>query len=73
MACPGLRNPVTSTRVVDACLTGGCIIRIDLAIWQRNICLVPLNLCLYLGELYFEREHLLAGRLHFIRRTVKEL
>ena len=73
MACHGLRKPVTASGGADARLTGECVVCIFCALLQLNVCLVPLNLCLYLSELYFERDHLLAGRLHFIRRTAKEL
>ena len=73
MACPSLGKPVTATGGVDARLTGVCVIRILLAVLQRNFCLVPLHLCIYLRKLYFEHDHLLAVRLHFIRKTAQEL
>ena len=73
MACPCLGKPVTATGGVDARLTGGCVIHIVLDFLQRNVCLLPLHLCLYLGELYLERNHLLAGRPHFFRRNAKDL
>ena len=64
---------MTASGDADARLTGECAVCIFCALLQLTVCLVSLHLGLYLSELYFERDHLLAGRLHFIRRTAKEL